>query len=399
MVRWTIESALRRWQEEGLLTGEKVDELRASLSQTEGARATRIFAALGGVLVGIGVILFVSSNWTGMGPTSRVTTLLIAYGAVVAAAMAAGSRGLPKVSEAIWLVATLVLGANIFLLAQIFNYTLTYWQGTLRWMVGAVVLGWALRSRYQAAVAVPLAIVTIGWLGARGGSFFGAQMEFLFSSGNVRPLLPLIGIGLVCLSVLSARSRDWAFAREATLAWGLMLIAIPLVIATADAQVAEAFFNIDGTAKQFIILAAVIVLLAVALVAGRFEARTSRSVLLATAAFAALLLVPVGGTPWVAARVGGMRLPFAAYVVVVFVVVLLAIWTGVNARNTRLINVGMASSAVLILIQYFSWSFALLDRSAVFVGGGLLLLGLSIVLEKKRRVLVAEATSSGGIRA
>ena len=80
-----------------------------------------------------------------------MATLLVAYGAVVTAAVLLSRRGLPRASEAVWLVATLVLGANIFLIAQIFNYPLTYWQGTLRWIIGAAVLGWAISSRYLAA--------------------------------------------------------------------------------------------------------------------------------------------------------------------------------------------------------------------------------------------------------
>jgi len=48
----------------------------------------------------------------------------------------------------------------------------------------------------------------------------------------------------------------------------------------------------------------------------------------------------------------------------------------------------MFSSAVLIFIQYYSWSFAMLDRSLAFILGGLVLLGLTVLLEKKRRALL-----------
>ncbi len=71
-MRWTTERSLKRWQEDGLLTEEKVAELRASLAHGHSARGIRIFAALGAVLAGLGVILFVSSNWAWMGPTYRV---------------------------------------------------------------------------------------------------------------------------------------------------------------------------------------------------------------------------------------------------------------------------------------------------------------------------------------
>ncbi|MGB5479202.1 MAG: hypothetical protein WBO53_19535, partial [Thermoanaerobaculia bacterium] len=132
------------------------------------------------------------------------------------------------------------------------------------------------------------------------------------------------------------------------------------------------------------------------LVYGEFRSRISRPVLGATAAFLALMLVPVAGKPWVAAEIGGLHLPFAGYVLVVFALALVTIWTGVRASNRRLLNVGMFSSAVLIFIQYYSWSFAMLDRSLAFILGGLVLLGLTVLLEKKRRALLQKMTPVKG---
>jgi len=394
-MRWTTERQLKRWQEEGLLTEEKVAELRESLVRGESAGGIRIFAVIGAVLVGLGVILFVSSNWAGTGPASRITVLLAGFAVVVVGAVAAGRRDQQRVAEAMWLLATLVFGANIFLIAQIFNQTLTYWQGTFRWMLGALVLGWALKSRFQAAVAIPLGLLTLGWVGSSSW-LFDQQMEFLFSAGGLRPILPLIGVGLISLSLLSARSKNWAFVQDSCFRWGLLLIAVPVVISTAGDSVAEWFYGIDGTVKQITILAAVALLLAAALVYGEFRSRISRPVLGATAAFLALMLVPVAGKPWVAAEIGDLHLPFAAYVLVVFALALVTIWTGVRASNRRLLNVGMFSSAVLIFIQYYSWSFAMLDRSLAFILGGLVLLGLTVVLEKKRRALLGKMTPVEG---
>lgn len=391
-MRRTIERHLKRWQQEGLLTEEKVAELRASLASGESARGIRIFAVIGAVLVGLGVILFVSSNWAGMGPAARITVLLAGFAVVVVGAVAAGRRDQPRMAEALWLLATLVFGANIFLIAQIFHQTLTYWQGTFRWMLGALVLGWALKSKLQAAVAIPLGLLTLGWIGGGSSWFFGKQMEFLFSDGGLRPILPLIGVGLISLSLLSERTKSWAFLKDSCFGWGLVLIALPVVISTASDEVAEAMYSIEGTLKQFVILGVVALLLAAALTYGEFRSRISRPILVATAAFFALMLVPVAGEPWVAATVGGLHLPFAGYVLAVFALALLTIWTGVRASNRRLLNAGMFSSAVLIFIQYYSWSFAMLDRSVAFILGGLVVLGLTVILEKKRRSLLEKMT-------
>jgi len=394
----TTERSLNRWQEQGLLTAEKVAELRASLAHGDSARGIRIFAALGAVLAGLGVILFVSSNWAYMGPAYRVTVLLAAYAVVVIGAVAAERRDQPRVAEAMWLLTTLILGANIFLVAQIFNFSLTYWHGTLRWMLGALVLGWALRSRYQAAVAIPLGLLTLGWLDSGSGWFILGQMEFLFSDGGLRPILPLIGVGLISLSLLTALSRKWEFLRSSSFGWGLSLVVISAVVSTAGAGTAEWFFRFAGGSTQIIILAVATLLLAVAVAFGKFHWPASRLVVGATAVVFALMLLPFDGRHWIGEEIAGLHMPFAGFVVVVFVLALLMTWTGVKSGRAILVTAGMVTSALLIFTQYLSWSFALLDRSLVFVFGGLLLLGLAVVLEKKRRTLIEQMSLTGGVK-
>ena len=170
-MRRSVHNALQHWLGEGLLTAEKVQELGKSLEKADktqdSGRLVMIFGTVGAVLTGLGVILFVASNWATMSPGVRTVALLAVYGAVVAGAVLAERRGLPMVADAVWLLSTLMLGANIFLMAQIYNLSLTMWQGTLAWLIGALAMGYARQSGAQAAVAVPLAILTIGWAPSR----------------------------------------------------------------------------------------------------------------------------------------------------------------------------------------------------------------------------------------
>lgn len=391
-MRRSVEKALKHWQQQGLLSEEKARELRASLERADSVGAVRIFATIGAVLVGLGVILFVASNWVFMGPVSRVVVLFLGYAIVVVGAVVAERRGLLRVAEAVWLLATLMVGANIFLLAQLYNHSLTYWQGPFLWMIGALAMAVARQSRAQVALAVPLGLLALGWAGGGAGWFFDDQVQFLMSSGGLRPILPIIGIGLVCLSVLLARTDRLGFAGGPCFQWGTPLIALPFIIGTTHIEVMEWLFGIDLSVKQILVLVAAGVVLGLSLAAGAFQSRLGRPVLSGTAVLSVLLIVPVAGQPWLTRH----GLLYALYVIAIFALALLSVWIGIRARDSRLINVGMFSAAVLILIQYFSWSFKLLDRSLVFIFGGILLIGLSIFLEKKRRALVSEIASSGG---
>jgi len=47
----------------------------------------------------------------------------------------------------------------------------------------------------------------------------------------------------------------------------------------------------------------------------------------------------------------------------------------------------------LIIIQYFARSFELLDRSIAFILGGIVLIALSVFVEKQRRRIMAQIAS------
>ena len=395
--RWPAHKALDHWRATGLLTAEQAEALRADLEaherQHSSGRAVTIFATIGAVLVGLGVILFVASNWARMGPVARVLVLSAGYVAAAVGAVWAEKWGLPKIANSVWVLVTLMLGANITLIAQIFNYSLTYWQGPFLWMVGAVAMGYARQSPAQGAIAVPLGLLALGWIGGGSGWFMDDQIQFLVSPGGLRPLLPLIGLGLIATALLLRRREAWGFAEAACFKWGTLLIVIPLILSTVDVKAVEWIFGIDLTTKQIVILSGVGVLVALAVLFGRARAELVRPVLIGLTLLFLLLIVPVDGKPWLDMEVGGSHLPYGLYVVGVFVLTLLAIGLGVRTQNPPLINTAIYSMAVLIVIQYFSWSFLLLDRSLVFIVGGILLIVMAILLEKKRRALVSRIAS------
>ncbi len=384
--------ALRLWREAGLLEPEQSERLAAYLDGHPDAgqgsgRMVRIISVFGAVLVGLGLILFVASHWSGMGPALRIGILFGAYCAVVSAALLAQRRGYDRVGRSLWFLATLAVGANIFLIGQIFNFSLTFWQAPFLWLLATLAMGFALGSRLHAWLAIPLALLTLGWLGGGQAWFSDDQLEFLFSNRGLRPLLPLLGLGLVALALLVERLPAWRFAAGTWLVWGALLIAFPLVLATIHEEVLEVMFRLPFTPKQWAVIAACVGLAGLALGVGRFGSRSNRLLLILVAAllFGLLLLGSGAGTeadklfPW--------------FVLLVFLLALWLTWAGVEAERPALVNIGVASAAVVVMIQYFSWSLRLLDRSLAFIIGGLVLIALAVWIEKQRRRLLARIGS------
>lgn len=386
--------ALQRWRERGLLSEEKARELEVDLAKAEESRREAssnrgivVFATVGALLVGLGIVLFISSNWGGMGPVARGGVLLSLYAVIVAGAYGVEHRGYERLGEALWFLATLSFGANIFFLGQIFNFTLTYWQGPLVWLLGALAMGFARRKRIYGDVAVPLFLLFLGWLGGGAGWFMDDQLEFLIADRGLRPLLPLLGAALVSLALLLRRHTGWSFLERGARAWGAVLVAGPLLVATADDDLVSAIFEADWTRKQWLLAIGAVVLVAAALVLA-LRSVAARVLLATVGGLSAALVVSLDGWPLLGELVESHGVLFLLFVVAIFGLALLTVWVGLRTSQRKLVNTGMAALAVLILIQYFGWSFELLHRSLAFIVGGLVLLGLAYSMERTRRHLL-----------
>lgn len=391
MAGLSAEHALRIWQEKGLLSAEEAAKLRGGLddavARSGTSRGIIILSTIGAILLGLGVMLFIGSNWDRLSPAVRVALVFGAYALVCAAAWGAGLRGLLRVTESLWFLATLLLGGAIFLLAQIFNFSLTFWQGPFLWLVGTVAMGYAREKGIYGVLAVPLAVLTLGWLGGGSGWFMDDQFEFLVSERGLRALFGFLGVGFASLGLLARRLSGWAFAANSLLAWGSLMVAVTLVASSAHNAMAEQVFELLFTAKQIAVIACVVALVAAAALFGKTP-RNARAMLVGITLLLLGLIVPSDGRPVFGSLFDRNLALFATYVVFVFGLSVATVWVGVRAFNRHLVNLGIASSSVIILIQYFTWSFDMLPTSFAFILGGIVLMVLSVVMERTRRAMI-----------
>ncbi|MBU0766388.1 DUF2157 domain-containing protein [Patescibacteria group bacterium] len=388
--------AIEVWQKEGVLTPEQAKLLKDSLQKKSGdigvGHGIVIFSTIGAVLVALGVLLFIGSNWQNMGPTLRILVVFTGYIVVDLGAYATQKRGLEKVPESLWFLLSLMLGAAIFLLAQIFHHSLTFWQGPLLWMFGVLAMGFARKLEPYAFFAIPLGLLALGWFGGGGGWFMDDQMQFLVDERGLRPLLPLIGIGLIALGTVVRDRVTWA--EDSLFKWGTLLIAIPLIATTVHQEIASWFFETVFTLKQLLILGGVFFVIAISLVKGKMHSDISKIALLGVAAFLVLPTLHVGGEPLVGAAIKDNLVLFLMHILVVFGISLLSVWFGIRTANRGLVNTGILAASVIILIQYFSWSFEMLHSSIAFILGGIVLIALSIFMERTRKKLLASIHTS-----
>ncbi len=360
---WTAEHALKHWESEGLLDKSKAAELRKSLPAEDSIpnRAIRIFSALGAILVGLGVILFVASNWQYLSPLSKTLILvagMLATG-IVGYYYAYEKKSYQITGQALLFINAMVYGASIFLVAQIFHLPLNYWWGMLLWFIGTAFFAYVLHSKLHLWVSVPIFLFFIGWLRSTLATGFG-EFSFLFDEKtNILGIMPAIGLGILSLGILSRGRRKMEFGEGTLFHWGMFLVLLT-----------------KGAFKTN-------------------KGRWSILILMAYIIFTHLIAwIPHWMGFDMAGYTGDYTAPmisalFYLHTLLVFVLLLTVTWYGTVLRMEGVINLGIVGLGFAVLIQYFSWAFETLDRSVAFIVGGIIILALSALLERQRRSLVS----------
>ncbi|MBL8030870.1 MAG: DUF2157 domain-containing protein [Candidatus Doudnabacteria bacterium] len=138
-------------------------------------RTVLIILTIAAVLVAAGVFSFVASNWQEMGKPLKIVILVAAtLGMHLGGWFAAEKKQYPKLGSSLFLLGTLLFGASVFLVGQIFNASAQWPDGFILWMFGALLMGAARKSSAQYAIAIVVGIIAvithpIQWFDLPGG--------------------------------------------------------------------------------------------------------------------------------------------------------------------------------------------------------------------------------------
>jgi uncharacterized membrane protein len=205
-----LTAELDAWRAQGVVSDDQVKTvlgLYASpgeVSDLRRSKALVTLVALAALMVGAGVLLLIGYNWQAMPSAAK---LVVIFGAVVAAHSAGlwlrYRAGLREVSEAAFLLGSLLFGAGIWLIAQIFNINAHSADGFWWWALGVLPLALALETPVLHALLVALLAV---WAGFE-----------VFGSGPVAWLLfgwaPGLAHGAYSLLLLAAPGLVWAYRK------------------------------------------------------------------------------------------------------------------------------------------------------------------------------------------
>ena len=396
--------ALAVWVAEGQIDSDLAERLRTSLAAHDEPQRTNkiiwVLVSIGAVLTGAGLLLFIASQWDQSSPVRRLALLFTIYLLVVGAAALADRQQLGVTAKGLWFLSSIAVGVNIFLVGQIYNLPLNYWQGTLLWLIATMAMGWASPSSAQGWLAVPLGLLTLGWISTPASQFF-EQGEFLFAQGGLRPLVPLVGLGLVATAmVVDATLFDWL--KQPAAAFGAVLVAVPIVVSTFHPMAFAWIFQVD--VRPFHV---VVGLGAVALIVAAWLQDRSSPFGLAGAAVTGLLmallpqvsdddgLLDGDSLPWLAESFDNSELLFGLYTAVIFGLAVATIMAGQYYAKPVLVNIGYAMVSVILFALYVGRIAGELPTSLAVIGGGLALISGAIFLERRRRGAISTMAPGG----
>lgn len=184
--RW-LQDQISVWLDEGLVEPAQAESLRsrypAGDENTPWGRI--VISSVGAIVFGLGIILFFAYNWADM---HKFVKLALVFGAVIAAHgtgfyLSASDQAKRALVESLHVMGTMLFGAGIWLVAQIYHIDGHYPNAFIVWGLGALALAWAMPSIAQALMAVLLVFL------------WGCFEVFDFSSpNNFAPWIVLLGV-------------------------------------------------------------------------------------------------------------------------------------------------------------------------------------------------------------
>lgn len=153
--RHQLRKESQQWQTEGLISSEQYEELsqRYGFNQLDSAASDRfisILIGLGCILLGLGAIAFVAANWQDWSRNFRVILLLTLFLTVNISGFylwrqPTRNPGQKRLGHGLLLFGSLILGANMALMSQLFHQSGPIYELFLYWSLGVLPMAFALR--------------------------------------------------------------------------------------------------------------------------------------------------------------------------------------------------------------------------------------------------------------
>ncbi|MCA9393424.1 MAG: DUF2157 domain-containing protein [Candidatus Omnitrophica bacterium] len=397
----SIDRLIDQWQAQGVVSAPQADRMRGDAREFHRENSSRklitVFSTIGALLLGIGAFLFMASNWTAFSSVTKVILMLGVTGAVYYGgySLRYERKDYPLVGNALLFLGSLLFGVTVFLIAQIYHVNANSHWLVLTWILGILPLVYCFQNKAIAGLSTILFYVWIGLFVFRGFTVNASQHNFV-----ALPALYLVSAVMVfAFGGMHAWREEWQGCARVVRLISIKAAMGALFLLTFKVFSGEwsHFFSVsDSLAKvtaQFSMSFALILIAAIIAVAlnslwstrsdtnHRWEGAIGGALLSLTGLF---FYFPSATSVYTVL----FNMAFASIVLALLII-------GHWREDIKLVNIGMSSLSIFVLVRYFDFFWDLMPRSIFFMIGGLILVVGGLSMERKRRQLSVAYRQSG----
>jgi uncharacterized membrane protein/uncharacterized membrane-anchored protein len=383
---------IEHWLKKGTITKEQATKMLADLAERKQEQTSHkliaIIGTIGSLLLGIGAILFVASNWQVIPNVLKAALLIgstfVAY--VTGYLFKYRLQNLPKIGASLLFLGTLLFGATIFLIAQMYNVNANNHQLVLLWLLGILPFVYAFVSSSIATLAAFLFFTWVTLFVFKGLEFYNVNVMLL-------PLVYIIsGVLLFNSGALHYFISQFKGIGRIYKLWGITITMLAVFILSFKIFSPRSGSSMLGFALRnefipsnftYFFIACALIAIVFALVCLWFNPTKNKSTPIESLASIALIASAV--TCFFVLNVTSVYVLMFNAILAMLIAFLIVI--GYNNDDIAVINMGMFWLVAFLVARYFDFFWDLLPRSLFFIVGGLILVIGGIILERKRRNL------------
>lgn len=387
--KWVKNSLISADQQKQILSlyGEKLQAFEKAESSH---KIVGVISVLGAILLGVGIILFIASNWQEIPKYLKMAILIAATFGVFGSGyyLKYIKNSLPKTGSALIFLSSLMFGAALFLIAQIYHINANAHGLILVWFMGILPLAYIFRSTLNLTSAI---LIFLLWLG-----FYLVEVHDV--GIQIFNVYFIVGLALYALGSIHAQFESTQKLSQPLKIFGILGTTVITYLFTFGGIIDEIQDEIPETSDllfhaPFTVIGIVTLFLALIAIAIKKDDTLKtyyyENVSLISLAAVSFLFefFPYGFQEI------SYRLNVPIFYPVLFNLLLLAIIIGLivsgyRNKQTALVHFGLFFFALDVISRYFDFFYELLPRSLFFIIGGLILLFGGIAIEKQRKKLI-----------
>ena len=363
-----------------------------------GSRFIQIFSVFGSLAIWLWVMLLVAANWDGISDSLKTIIMIGSTLIMYIAGYHFSYRDLsyPKTGQALIFLGSMLYGGSIMLLGQIYNLGWSFDQALLIWAIWVFPLAYF--TRFSSLFLLALTLLY---------AYVFAKMSYSWYISGFLVANVFILLGLISLLISRIHRERWLPVFAKVLSWTGMLSLLSWLFAYTFTD----FWNSGSTSWWWVAVSTTpyvlsgVVFATLWLAIYLYDAYTRYKrldmidgvVILGSLAIIGFLVmtslsVEIRDPYDMTSSYDTYSISVRALTMNILYLALLGwlIWMGIRRDRLAFINISMIFLAVYLFGRYLAFVFeSKVDGAIVFIGGGVICLLLTFLVEKIRRRIVA----------